>query len=63
MAAQHVTRESVQTLARLIGLELPDERVDELLPQLRRGSDGVVGLDELELEGVEPAVSFRADAP
>ncbi|MCH7626755.1 MAG: hypothetical protein IIC83_12600, partial [Chloroflexi bacterium] len=31
--------------------------------QLKRGSDGVAGLDELKLEGVEPAVSFRADGP
>ena len=62
MAAPKVTLESIQALARLIGLELPDEKVDELLPQLRRGCDGVAGLDELKLDGVEPAVSFRADA-
>ena len=63
MAAPQVTPESVQALARLIGLELSEETIDELLPQLRRGSDGVVGLDELKLEGAEPAVSFRTDAP
>ena len=63
MAASQVTLESVQALARMIGLELPDEKVDELLPGLRRGSEGVLGLDELKLEGMEPAVSFRADAP
>ena len=62
MAAPKVTLESVQALARLIGLELPDEKVQGLLPQLKRGSEGVAGLDELKLEGVEPAVSFRADA-
>ena len=62
MAASEVTLESVQALARLIGLELPDEKVNELLPQLKRGSDGVAGLDELKLDGVEPAVTFRADA-
>ena len=61
MAVPQVTLESVQALARMIGLELPDERVDELLPGLRRGSEGVMGLDDLKLEGVEPAVSFRAD--
>ncbi len=63
MAAPQITQESVQALARLIGLELSDDKVDELLPLLRRGSDGVAGLDALKLEGVEPAVSFRADAP
>lgn len=62
MAAPQVTAESVQALARSIGLVLSDERVDELLPLLKRGSEGVAGLDELKLEGVEPAVSFRADA-
>ena len=62
MAAPKVTLESVQALARLIGLELPDEKVDALLPQLQRGSDGVASLDELKLEGVEPALSFKADA-
>ena len=61
MAAPQVTLESVQGLARLIGLDLSDDKVNELLPLLRRGSDGVVGLDALKLEGVEPALSFRAD--
>ena len=63
MAAPEVTLEGGQALARQIGLELSDDKVNELLPQLRRGSVGVVGLDELKLEGVEPAVSFRAGAP
>ena len=61
MAAPQVTLESVQALARLIGMELSDDKVNELLPLLRRGSEGVVGLDALKLEGVEPALSFRAD--
>ena len=61
MAAPQVTLEGVQALARLIGMELSDDKVDELLPLLRRGSDGVVGLDAIKLEGVEPVLSFRAD--
>ena len=61
MAAPQVTLEGVQALARLIGMELSDDKVNELLPLLRRGSDGVVGLDAIKLEGVEPALSFRAD--
>ena len=63
MADAQVTRDSVQELARLIGLDLSDEKVDELLPGLRRGADGVSGLDALGLDGVEPAVSFKADSP
>ena len=63
MADENITLVSVQALARQIGLELTDEKVNELLPLLRRGADGVAGLNELNLEGVEPAVSFKADAP
>ena len=63
MTARNITLESVQALARQIGLELTDEKVNELLPLLRRGADGVAGLDELKLEGIEPAVSFTAEAP
>ena len=59
MAKREVTREALKAMASLSGLELSDERVDELLPQVQRAVDGLAGLDVLDLESVEPAVVFR----
>ena len=46
-------------MARLAGLEISDERLEALLPQIQRTSASMNELDELlDLDGVEPAVTF-----
>ena len=48
-------------MARLAGLEISDERLEALLPQIQRSAASMNALDELlNLDGVEPAVTFKA---
>ena len=61
MAKPKVSRESLKAMADLSGLELDDERLEELLPQVRRIVEAMDGLDPMNLEGIEPAVVFKAD--
>lgn len=48
-------------MAAASGLQLSDEQVTELLPQVQQSVDGLDGLEVLDLQGVEPAVLFKAD--
>ena len=59
MSNTEITLESLRAMARLAGLEISDERLEALLPQIQRTSVSMNALDEvLDLEGVEPAVTF-----
>jgi hypothetical protein len=49
-------------MAAASGLEFTDQQLDELLPQVQRSAEGIEGLEALELQDVEPAVSFKIDA-
>ncbi len=60
MAEPRITRETLRALARLSGLELDDDRLEEILPQVQVNADAIAHLDELDLENVEPAVTFQA---
>lgn len=56
-----INRETVQQTARLSGLELSEERADELVPQIKGLIDGVVFLRDLvEETPTEPALTFNA---
>ncbi len=61
MADTEITLESLRATARLAGLEISDERLEALRPQIQSSSASMNALDEvLDLEGVEPAVTFEA---
>ena len=60
MPKPQVTKETLRAMAELSGLELSDEELEELLPQVQRTVEGMEGLNILNLENVEPAVVFRA---
>ena len=62
MTKRQVTKESLRAMASLSGLELSDERLEDLLPQAQQMVEGMAGLDVLDLESVEPAIVFKADA-
>jgi Asp-tRNA(Asn)/Glu-tRNA(Gln) amidotransferase C subunit len=62
MAEPRITKETLRALARLSGLELDDDRLEEILPQVQVNADAIARLDELDLENVEPAVTFQAGA-
>ena len=55
-----VTSESVRQTARLAGLELSDQRADELVPELQAMLDGLEVVREL-IGGapIEPALVFQ----
>ena len=63
MTDSRITKETLTSLAALAGLELGDEQLEELLPQITQAMESLGGVESLELTGVEPAVSFRVDAP
>jgi Asp-tRNA(Asn)/Glu-tRNA(Gln) amidotransferase C subunit len=58
MPNPQVSKESLRALASLSGLEISDERLEELLPHILRLAESSAQLDRLDLEGVEPAVVF-----
>ena len=49
-------------MASASGLDLTDDQLDDLLPQVQRSVDELERLDILDLQDVEPAVHFRADS-
>ena len=59
MPDTEITLDSLRAMARLVGLEISDERLEALLPQIQRSAASMNALDELlDLDGVEPAVTF-----
>ena len=58
MAKPRVTKETLKAMAQLSGLELSDEALEELLPQIRQTVESLAGLD---LQSVEPAIVFKPD--
>ncbi len=60
MARSPVTIESLRAMSSLSGLNISDDKLRELLPQLKRIADDVAVLDALGLQDVEPAIVFRS---
>ena len=61
MAGTEVTLQSLRAMAQLAGLEISDRRLETLLPLIQRTSAAINALDEaLDLDGVEPAITFEA---
>lgn len=51
--------DDVRSLARMVGLELSEERISALLPQLESHMALIHAIDGLNAEGAEPAVELR----
>ena len=58
MPRPQITEESIKAMAAMVGLELSDERVAELLPQVQRAAELAAENETLDLTGVEPAFRF-----
>ena len=58
MPRPQITEESIRAMALMVGLELSDERVAELLPQVQRAADLAAENETLDLTDVEPAFRF-----
>ena len=61
MTSPLVSKESIRALANLVGLNISDDRIEELLPHMQRLSESKNQLDGLDLEGVEPALVFSPE--
>lgn len=62
MSDTRITKETLIALAAAAGLELGDDKLDELLPQVTQAMESLGATEALDLSGVEPAVTFRVDA-
>ena len=62
MSDSRITKETLIALAAAAGLELGDDKLDELLPQVTQAMESLGAAEALDLSGIEPAVTFRADA-
>ena len=62
MTKRVITVETLRAMASASGLDLTDDQLDDLLPQVQRSVDELERLDILELQDVEPAVQFRANS-
>lgn len=61
--AQRVTREEVAVVARLANLELPDERLDQLVTTLSDYLDNLDRLRKVDPGNVEPSViTYESEA-
>ena len=58
MPRPQITEESIRAMALMVGIELSDERVAELLPQVQRAADLAAENETLDLTDVEPAFRF-----
>ena len=58
MPRTQITEESIKAMAAMVGLELSDERVAELLPQVQRAAELAAENETLDLTDVEPAFRF-----
>lgn len=55
-----VSKETLKAIARLSGIELTDQRLEEIAPQIQQTLDSLARLNELNLGDAEPANIFRA---
>ena len=61
MGKSQVTTDTIKAMAALVGLEVSDSKLEELLPQVQRMVDGMAGVDVLALQDVEPAIIFQTE--
>ena len=58
MNERDVDADVVRTLARVAGINLPDEDVEPLVGALRNHLAGMKALDELDVDEADPIVTF-----
>jgi Asp-tRNA(Asn)/Glu-tRNA(Gln) amidotransferase C subunit len=58
MKPNDVDADDVRTLARVAGIEIPDEDIEPLVGALRNHLAGMKALDELDIDEADPIVTF-----
>ena len=61
MSRPQITKEALKAMARMSGLELSEERLEKLLPEVQRVVEAMGELDVQDFEHIEPAVVFRVE--
>ena len=61
MPEPKLTKKSLKVLADLAGLQLSEERLELLLPQMQTAMEARAKLRSLDLEGIEPDVVFSPE--
>lgn len=56
--SEPISEETIRHLAKLVGIEVPDEDVAPLAAALSSQLAGIAALDELDLADVNPAIEF-----
>jgi Asp-tRNA(Asn)/Glu-tRNA(Gln) amidotransferase C subunit len=63
-AGQHVTKETVERMAReVVGIELSQAEVDQLTPQLEKLLSDLANIPDADLQDIEPPLFFSAGEP
>jgi len=58
MKPNDVDADDVRTLARVAGIEIPDEDIEPLVGALRNHLAGMKALDGLDIDEADPIVTF-----
>ena len=58
MSDRSITEDTLRAMAHMVGLDLSDERIAELLPQVQRAAALAEENASLDLTDVEPAFRF-----
>ena len=56
--SEPISEETIRHLAKLVGIEVPEEDVAPLAAALSSQLAGIAALDELDLADVNPAIEF-----
>ena len=62
MPSRDISQDTLRAQARLIGLDIEGLELDSLVERARAALDDIDALDEFDLSGHEPAITF-APAP
>ena len=58
VSKREVSKEALRAVASMTGLELGEDKLDRLLPQVQDSVEAIDRLDTLDLQSVEPAIAF-----
>ena len=58
MPSREISQETLRAQARIIGLDIDGPELDSLLARTRAALEDIDALDEFDLSGHEPAITF-----
>ena len=58
MPSRDISQDTIRAQARMIGLDIDGDELDALVERTRAGLDDIDALDDFDLSGYEPAITF-----